>query len=283
MVLHLGVVRRLALHAPCHGFDQRPRVFIAQLLGAANRAQTLRRTRKPLARLDEYLVRHHPLARQVAPRRRALAPGTDLARHGQLAPRQRARALQVQVRLLGVARHARCVGKRRHLGLKPRKTVEARQLLNHLIVNARQVDDVVLCIAQLVFVKRAARPVGKRLRLGQPDAAVGLHQRAIANLLALAQKRRGELRVKDRRGHAAKRVENHLEVLRAGVEHLGDALVLQKGNERRKVADGQRVDGHRLVRRRHLNEAQLGVIGAFAQKLGVHGDDARLGRALAEG
>ena len=109
-----------------------------------------------------------------------------------------------------------------------------------------------------------------------------LDERPVAHLLAHPQKRCGHLRVEERSDGAAQRVGDDLEILRAGVEHLGDGGVLEQGADGREVVDGERVDRGGLVMGAELDEAELGEVGLLAQELGIDGEDMGGGGTLAE-
>ena len=60
------------------------------------------------------------------------------------------------------------------------------------------------------------------------------------------------------------------DVLAGGVEDLHHALVGEEVEQRTELdIRRQRIDHDRLVDTRHLQHAELGIIGAFAQKFGV--------------
>src|SRR5215204_2387640 len=62
------------------------------------------------------------------------------------------------------------------------------------------------------------------------------------------------------------------------MEHLDDALVGHEVEEGLQVDAGrERIDEQALVRRRHLDEAELRVIGRLAHELRVDGDERVLG------
>ena len=77
-------------------------------------------------------------------------------------------------------------------------------------------------------------------------------------------------------------MEHNLHILRAGVEHLGHALVGHKLGERRQVVDHQGVDRDALGRGGNLDQAQTRMERALAQKLGVNGNRVELAGALAK-
>ena len=102
-------------------------------------------------------------------------------------------------------------------------------------------------------------------------------QRLVADLIAKAANHRRDLGVEERlRDHAGEGVED-LEILSRRMEHLHRAAVGEQLEERREVEIGaQRVDQHgalvTLARAGELNQAELRVIGALAQELGIDGD-----------
>ena len=77
-------------------------------------------------------------------------------------------------------------------------------------------------------------------------------------------------------------MEHNLHVLRAGVEHLGHALVGHELGERRQVVDHQGVDCDALGRGGNLNQAQTRMERALAQKFGIDGNRVELAGALAK-
>ncbi len=94
----------------------------------------------------------------------------------------------------------------------------------------------------------------------------------IAHLRWQAQQGGGDLRVEHRRRHAAARLQQHLEVLPRGVQDLGPAAVGQRGEQRREIEPRQRVDEVAVGVARHLHQAQLRPVGAFAHELRVDGE-----------
>ena len=146
-------------------------------------------------------------------------------------------------------------------------------------------------IGQRIFLLRigqgAARPVGKArgfvdLLLGDP-----LDEGLIADLFAKAADHRGDLRVKQRLGDHPGVDKEDLQILTRGMEHLDHRGVAEKLVKRGKVnALGQRVhqDGGAIVLARHgkLDQAELGIIGTFAKKLGIDGHIIMAGRCHAE-
>ena len=77
-------------------------------------------------------------------------------------------------------------------------------------------------------------------------------------------------------------MEHNLHILRAGVKHLGHALIAHKLGERRQVVDHQGIDRYALGRGGNLNQTQTRMERALAQKLGIDGNRVELTGALAK-
>ena len=90
------------------------------------------------------------------------------------------------------------------------------------------------------------------------------------------------MRIKNRTRQHAHGMEHDLHILRAGVEHLGHALVGHKLGKRRQVVDHQGIDRDTLGRGGNLDQAQTRMERALAQKLGIDGNRVELAGALAE-
>ena len=191
-------------------------------------------------------------------------------------------ALDLTECLVTVGAIVRLVGQRAQLVEHPVHATELTQTAHHLGIGDDQVLDVIDRIFNLFVGQRAARPIGQRLSLGQRDAAKRLHERAVGNLLALTQKGGGHLRIKNRTRQHAHSMEHDLHILRAGVEHLGHALVGHKLGERRQVVDHQRIDRDAFGRGGNLDQAQTRMERALAQKLGIDGNRVELAGALAK-
>ena len=127
----------------------------------------------------------------------------------------------------------RLVSQRAQLVEHPVHTAQLAQAAHHLGIGDDQVLDVIDRVLDLLIGQRAARPVGQRLGLGQRYAAERLNKRAIRNLLALAQKGGGDLRIENRSRQHAHGMEHDLHILRARVEDLDHALVGHKLGQRR--------------------------------------------------
>ena len=142
-------------------------------------------------------------------------------------------AFDLAERLVAIGAIVRFVSQRAQLVEHPVHAAQLTQAAHHLGIGDDQVLDVIDRVLDLFVGQRATRPVGQRLGLGQRDAAKRLNKRAIRNLLALAQKGGGHLRIENRTRQHAYGMEHNLHILRAGVEDLGHTLVGHKLGQRR--------------------------------------------------
>ena len=90
------------------------------------------------------------------------------------------------------------------------------------------------------------------------------------------------MRVEDGGNHAPHRILDDLEVLGAGMEHLGDPLIGEEGLKGPEVVYGNGVDTHALARGAQLYEAKFGIVAALSYELGINRDDPRLTCSRAE-
>ena len=271
-----------AARAAFDGHERAVHVALPQLVGTADTAELLDTHGIALDERKQRIVGHDPLARDVAALGTVLAPGGKLARDAQLMAAARVDALDLTECLVTVGAIVRLVGQRAQLVEHPVHAAQLTQTAHHLSIGDDQVLNVIDRIFNLFIGQRAARPIGQRLSLGQRDAAKRLHERAVGNLLALTQKGGGHLRIKNGTRQHAHSMEHDLHILRAGVEHLGYALIGHKLGERRQVVDHQGVDRDALGRSGNLNQAQTRMERALAQKLGIDGNRVELAGALAK-
>ena len=222
-----------AARAALDGHERAVHVALPQLIGTADATELLNAHGIALDERQQRIVGHDPLARDVAPLGTVLAPGGELARDPQLVTAARIDAFDLAERLVAIGTVVRLVGQRTQLVEHPIHTAQLAQAAHHLGIGNDQILDVIDCVLDLLIGQRAARPVGQRLGLGQRNAAKCLHERAVGNLLALAQKGGGDLRVKNRTRQRAHGVEHDLHILRAGVEDLSHTLVGHKLGQRR--------------------------------------------------
>ena len=90
------------------------------------------------------------------------------------------------------------------------------------------------------------------------------------------------LGIEDRMRDDVGAVPDDLDVLARRMEHLEHVLVRHQLEERLKVDAGrERIDHHGLVARRHLRHAEQRIIGGFAEKFGVDGDEGMGRQAVA--
>ena len=144
--------------------------------------------------------------------------------------------------------------------------------------------DVADGVVDLARAQRAQRPVGEARRL--VDACLDQlgDQGLVAHRIAEAANHGGDLGVEKRRRQAIHQDGEDLHVLARRMEDLEDFGIGQQVEQGREVdAVGQGVDGARLVRPRHLDQAEARPIGALAHELGIDGDELGVGQAAAEG
>ena len=115
-----------------------------------------------------------------------------------------------------------------------RRIVQAAEIdtvidsVDHPREDGGQVRDVGDRIVDLALVERAATPVGKARALVQAVAEKALDQVRIANLLAVTERHRRDLRVKQRMWHLAGEIVNDLQVLPAGVKDFQHLLIFDE-------------------------------------------------------
>ena len=96
------------------------------------------------------------------------------------------------------------------------------------------------------------------------------------DLIAMSQNHRCDLRVEQRQGKLSHFLDEDLQILMCGVEHLGDGGVGQKVPQGRKFdSRGQRVDGGGGGSITDLDQAELRVVGLLAHEFGVDGKERR--------
>ena len=99
-----------------------------------------------------------------------------------------------------------------------------------------------------------------------------MDERSVPDLLRMAEKRRGNLRVKERARHRPYLAQKNLDVLPACVEKLHRALVFEKRGDHGKIIHREGVDDRDLVVGRHLKQAELRVVGGLSEELGIDGE-----------
>ena len=178
---------------------------------------------------------------------------------------------------------ARRIGKPLHLLIEPRAAAGLLQLVHHAREDGRKVRDVGNGIVDLTLVERTAPPVGEAGAFVEAVPKHALDQVGIADLLAVSERHRRDLRVEQRVGDLVGEIMNDFQVLAAGVKDLEHLLVVHEQVEQRFEVDFRlRVDRSSLIAARHLDQAELGPIGILAHELGVHGDERLLGKAFDE-
>jgi hypothetical protein len=134
----------------------------------------------------------------------------------------------------------------------------------------------------LLFGQGAARPVGETVGLVGPVAGDALDQLVVGNGIPVAEHHGRDLGVEDRVRNDAGLVPDDFDILPGGVENLQHLLVGHQIEERLEVdARSQRIDHDRFLRARHLYDAEQWIIGRFAEKFGIDGDDRVFREAVA--
>ncbi len=111
------------------------------------------------------------------------------------------------------------------------------QLLDHPREDGGEMRDVGDGIIDLALVERTAAPVGEARALIEAVAKQALDQIRIADLLAMPERHRRDLRVEQRVGHLAGEIMDDFEILAAGVEDLQHVLVSDEEVEQRLQVD----------------------------------------------
>jgi hypothetical protein len=149
------------------------------------------------------------------------------------------------------------------------------QLVDQLWEDGREVGDVGDGVVDLALVERPARPVRETRALVEIVSEHTLDQVRIADLLAIAERHRRDLRVEQRVGHLAGKIVDDLQILSAGMEDLQYVIVPDHQFEQRLEIDivGLRIDRRSLVGAGDLDEAQVRPIAVLTHELGVDRDE----------
>ena len=107
------------------------------------------------------------------------------------------------------------------------------------------------------------------MQLVELDTEYGLDQVGITNLFRVSQQQGGNLGIEHRGGQAAPEVKEDLHILPSGMHDLGDALIVDNIEQWRQVSQCQRIDTGNNVGGRNLQQAELRIIGFFAEELGI--------------
>ncbi len=239
----------------------------------AQMAEPFDRSRRLRRDVGDHVVLEHARARHVAGLRLALAPGGDLHQHRQVL-RLAGAALQPLPGARGVHAVGLGRGQHLHLGGDPVGAPALVQVLVELEVDLAQMGHVRKRIGDLRVAQGPPGPVGEAVRLVEGIAGDAVDQLIVGDRVAVAEHHGGNLGIEDRMGDLFRQVPDDFDVLARGVEDLHHAFRGHQVEKGRKVdALGQRVDHHRLVVGSDLRDAEQGIIGGFAQKLGVDGDE----------
>ena len=219
------------------------------------------------------IVLDDPAAGQVLLPRLGFTPGgkrLQAAEHRRVAARQ----FEPLPRVFRREGKARRVGEPLHLFVEPRAAAGLLQLLDHARENRGQMGHIGDRIIDLALVERPPAPVGEARAFVEAVPQQALDQVRIADLFAVAERHRCDLRIEQGVRDLAGEVVDDLEVLTTGVKDLQHLLVPDEQVEQRLEIDtlGLGIDRRRLVGACDLDQAELGPIGVLAHELGVHGD-----------
>ena len=129
-------------------------------------------------------------------------------------------------------------------------------------------------VSELCLGERAARPVGEARGLVDPRLGEVVGELLVGDRIAESAHHCRDLRVEQRLRHEFAEIPDDLEVLARRVENLHHRAVRHQRHERGEVhALRERVDKDRLVRRGHLDQAELRIVGGLAQEFGVYRDE----------
>ena len=226
--------------------------------------------------LGQGFVFQHPAAGNVARLGLALAPGRQRRQHRQEALVGGAR-LQPLPGMLGIEPVKSGVLQRRHFLGHPGCAAGLFQPRLHPFIDHAQMGDVGQGIFQLALAQRAVAPVGEAGRLVDLHMGDLARQGFIGRRIAKAAHHGRDLAVEQRIGQHAALQEEDLDVLPRRMQHLDDVGPPDQLVEGRQVDAGrQGIDDALDARRRHLDQAELGIIGLVAQEFGIQRQIGRL-------
>lgn len=253
------------------------------LTHTAHHEQVIDRASLALASLDDLLVRHDPLTGNVPASCLLLTPRSHLASRSKLLARQRCDTLQSLIAKTGIFLITRRVGQLIEVVLEPGKTTLLLKASMHGRIHLGKVNDVIRRVLDLRVRQGTLRPIRKRIRLLQVNAANRMNQCCIADLQGMTEKGCGYLGVKHRLRKHANLAKQDLQILTRGVEELYDGFVLEKHRKALNAAYGEGINNHNLIISCKLQKAKFCVISLFPEKLGVYGQNRRRPSAFNKG
>ncbi len=272
--------RHAARHRLQHGGAAGP--FGQTAAEAAGARQILHRPRVVVGDLHQRLVAQDAVARHVLVTRQPFSPCRHLAQHGE-EPGIAAAALDPLPGVHRVDFIDGGIGQRRHFLVEPGAAALRLDPLAQAFVDAAEVGDIAQRVIDLSLAQRPDRPVGEarrlvHVRLGQPG-----DQCLVADLITETADHGRHLGIEYRRRHAAHELQEDLQILAGGVEHLHRLRCRQQVQQRRQVHPlRQGVDRRRRIRAGDLHQAQLRPERALAHELGIDGHVRAAGELLAE-
>ncbi len=221
---------------------------------------------------QERLVRRHPERRAVELARDPIAPRDQLAEQRQLAAREIARALEAEEGVfLAIAVAPLRPLQPAELFLRPRPASGPVQLLLQPIAQIEQIHRVLGRVAQHVGRERTHRPVGALMLLVELHAEVALEEGRQAEAPNPEDLRRHS-RVEEVRRMPAVVLMQEPQVVVGIVKDDLDARRLEQPAERRRLADGQRIEHGAPLARGELEQVDAVDETMKARAFGIDGD-----------
>ena len=239
-------------------------------VGDAGERGAIRRSR--LHQREQFDVVDDMTPGAIATPRLAFAPGRQFAECRELPRAQAASALDATVLLF---RRRLLRGLRedcRHLGRDPVGAPQARAGLDQLVIHRKKMLHIGRRVSELSRRQRSLQPVGAGLLLADFETQQALYQRAVTQRKPVADHGRRDLRVVQGRGPATQRELQHLQIFRAGVQHLDHVRIGQQRPQGAQIAQRHRIDEPGGVAIAHLDQRQTRIKGIRAHELGIEGD-----------
>ena len=213
-----------------------------------------------------------PRARPVDRPRGCLAPQQDPAQPRLLFQRpvrcRPQRALRLRVGL--GTRRAR--DEARTIGVEPGALAACVDAAAEVVVQLREVGDILRGVFELLRRERTSQPVRSRFAFRQFDAADGADQRLVADAMAEAGERRRKLGVEKPPDRVRQPRREDADILTGTVHDRDIPGVGQSRVERGQVVDHEWIRQRNPAARRHLHERQPRKVGVGTDELRVDAD-----------
>jgi hypothetical protein len=258
---------------------------IAALVAAdeTHLAEFLEGGRRLAGEIDERGVLGDHAAGAVEADGGVFAPGGEFAQDGEFAAREAGEVHAEEEILRGGFAVEVGAGEGLAFLADPGGAAEALEVFLEVAADGHEVAHVVEGVFELLAAERPAGPVGELLALVERDAGDAFDEVAVGDLAAVAEEGGGDLGVEDVVGDLAGHFEEDFEVAAAGVDDDFDGGVEEKIEQGIEAADFERIDDGFDAVGGDLDHAELAVVAAFTDELGVHGDGAGFAPAGAGG